>query len=155
MKKIIIMVVGALVLVAASVGGTLFFTGAFSQKTVAQGADQSEQLEEVKPAVTHYYEFKPEFIANLSGKSRARFFMAELSVSTEDEDVLEVLDEHNPELRNDLLMLFSDQDGMLVSTAGGKNTLREKTLETVRKIVEKHYGKPSVTDVFFTRFVVQ
>ncbi|MCB1754140.1 MAG: flagellar basal body-associated FliL family protein [Gammaproteobacteria bacterium] len=154
MKKIIMLVGGALLLVGASVGGTLFFTGAFRPKPAEAGeAGKSEDVK--KPAVTHYFEFTPEFVVNFSGKSRARFFMSEVSVSTEDEKALEVFEKHNPEIRNDLLMLFGNQDGMMISTAEGKTKLREQTLETIQKIVEKHYGTPAVKDVFFTRFVIQ
>ena len=156
MKKIILIVAGALLLVGASVGATLFLTGALSGGNVAPVATGEQPIAAVKmPVETHYFEFAPEFVVNFSGKSRARFFMAEVSVSTPNEDVLDILEKHNPELRNDLLMLFSNQDGGFISTSEGKLELRKQTLETVQKVVEKHYGAPSVSEVFFTRFVVQ
>ncbi len=156
MKKIIFLVVGALLLVGASVGGTLFFTGALNPPPpVAAGAAAQEMVAAQEAPETHYYDFNPEFTVNFAGKARARFFMTEISVATLDSDVIEELEVHDPELRNDLLMLFSAQDGARISTLEGKTELRQKTLDTINAIVEKHYGKPVIKDVFFTRFVVQ
>jgi flagellar FliL protein len=157
MKKIIIMVAGALLLIGASVGGTLFLTGGFDKKEPAIGEDGEviDAEEEKAPPETFYYQFKPEFIVNFSGKTRGRYFMIEVSASTEDEEVLATLEKHNPEIRNDLLVLFSDQDAALVNTASGKVKLRADALSTLQKVVEKHMGVVGVKDIFFTRFVVQ
>ncbi len=152
MKKYIIMAVGALALVGVSVGASLFIIGGQQPPPAAEGAAVEA---EPPPTETLYFEFKPEFVVNFSATGRAKFFMAEVSVSTEDADVLESLAVHNPELRNDLLMLFGNQDSDMLSTAEGKVKLRQDTLETVQAVVEKHYGSPAIKDVFFTRFVVQ
>ncbi|HBR96117.1 MAG TPA: hypothetical protein DD979_01900 [Gammaproteobacteria bacterium] len=155
MKKIIMIAGGALVLVGASVGATLFLTGGSEPAVAPVGADGVVQVAPVPMAETHYYELDPEFVVNFGGKSRSRFFMAEVSLSTTDEAVIEILEKHDPELRNDLLMLFGNQDAEYISTADGKTELRQNTLDTVQEVVKKHYGAPVITDVFFTRFVVQ
>lgn len=153
MKKYIIMAVGALALVGVSVGASLFIIG--GQQAPVTDAEGAAEAEPPPPPVTQYFEFKPEFVVNFSGNGRAKFFLAEVSVSTEDEAVLETLDRHKPELRNDLLMLFGNQDSEAISTPDGKIKLRQDTLETVQAVVEKHYGSPAIKEVFFTRFVVQ
>lgn len=155
MKKYIIMAVGALALIGVSVGASIFIIGGQQDMAAADAEAAAAAEADPPPAVTHYFEFKPEFVVNFSGSGRTKFFMAEVSVSTEDEGVLETLDMHKPELRNDLLMLFGNQDSELISTTDGKVRLRQDTLETVQSVVEKHYGSPAIKEVFFTRFVVQ
>ena len=146
------MAVGALALVGISVGASLFIIGGQQPPPVAEG----EAVEaEPPPTETLYFELKPEFIVNFSASGRAKFFMAEVSVSTKDPQVLESLATHQPEVRNDLLMLFGNQDSDIISTADGKIKLRQDTLGTIQAVVEKHLGSPGVEDVFFTRFVVQ
>lgn len=156
MKKMIMIAGGALLLVGASVGGTIFFVGSGEPAVAAANGEGGVAAPPAAPKLeTFYHAFEPEFVVNFSGKSRERFFMADVSVATTDEEVIEVLEKHNPELRNDLLMLFGNQDGAYISTADGKMDLRAQTLEVVKKVVEKHYGAPRVDEIFFTKFVVQ
>lgn len=153
MKKIILIAVGALALVGISVGASVFIIG--SKQAAAPEGQAAVMAEPPQAMVTHYFDFKPEFIVNFSGKGRGQYLMTEISVATHDEKALEVLENHKPELRNDLLMLFGSQDSNFLTTEEGKIKLRQAALETVQGVVEKHYGQPAVNDVFFTRFVVQ
>lgn len=152
MKKYIIIAVGALALIGISVGASIFILGGQQPAPAAEGPVPDQP----PPALeTFYFAFKPEFIVNFPAQGRAQYFMAELSVSTQEEEVLDVLETHQPELRNDLLMLFGNQDANLVTSVEGKTRLREETLAAVQAVVEKHYGRAAINDVFFTRFVVQ
>ncbi|MDO6460383.1 flagellar basal body-associated FliL family protein [Granulosicoccaceae sp. 1_MG-2023] len=150
MKKIIMLAGGAVLLVGASVGATLFFTGGN-----APPPEMAAAAAEAKPDITYYYDMKPEFIVNFAGNASSHFFMVELSLSTKDEKTLEVLETHDAELRNSLLMLLGNQDHVLVTTERGKRALQEEVLETAQTVVEKHYGSPAVEGAFFTKFVVQ
>lgn len=155
MKKMLMIGGGVVLLVVISVSISIVLMNTFFER----GGPVVEKIVEVevqpKPVETFYHEFDPEFVANFSGDSEAKFLMTEITVVTEDEAVLGILAERNPEIRNDLLMLFGEQDGGHVITNEGRMELREKTLKTVQNVVEKHYGKPGVKDVYFTRFVVQ
>lgn len=150
MKKIIMIAGGALLLVGASVGLSMFLIGGQAPPPEAGAAQAAPE-----PAVTQYYDFQPEFIVNFPGNARSHFFMVELSVSTTDEKVVEVLETHDAELRNALLMVLGNQDHVLVTTERGKLDLQQQVLTTVQDVVEKHYGARSVEGAFFTKFVVQ
>lgn len=152
MKKIIMIAGGALLLVGASVGLSMFLIGGQAPPPEAGAAQAAPDPE---PAVTQYYDFQPEFIVNFPGNARSHFFMVELSVSTTDEKVVEVLETHDAELRNALLMVLGNQDHVLVTTERGKLDLQQQVLTTVQDVVEKHYGARSVEGAFFTKFVVQ
>jgi len=81
--------------------------------------------------------------------------MIEMTAATSDEKAKNAIDDHIPELRNNLLMMLGEQVSDDLETTEGKDALREKAFELVEEVVAKHYGPGRVTDVFFTRFVMQ
>ncbi len=170
MKKILLFSAGGLLLAVLSVGATLFFTGFFDKEPAiaAASADAGEDADydaedasprgERGPRVTDktfYYNFQPEFVVNFGAKSRPRFLMVEVAASTYDESVAELLDEHTPLLRNELLILFGNVDSASLLTAEGKTKLLETTLEAINEAMEPYYRGNVIEEVFFTRFVMQ
>ena len=81
--------------------------------------------------------------------------MIELAVAVNDEEVNAVLDDHDPELRNSLLMFFSEQNSEELKSAEGKEALRQGAITVVEDIVSKHYKSGRVKDVYVTRLVMQ
>lgn len=153
MKKMIIMGVAALLLVGVSVGASLFFTGAFSKEEPVVGA--AGPVEEDLPEEILYYNVQPEFVVNFQGKTRLKFMMIELSVATRDEEVLTVLSDHDPELRNSLLMLLSEQDSEVLKTVEGKQALQKTAMERIDEVVAKYHRNERILDVLITRLVMQ
>lgn len=154
MKKMILMGVAALMLVGVSVGASLFFTGAFSKEMPA-GADGEPQVEEALPEEILYYNVQPEFVVNFQGKTRLKFMMIEMSVATRDEEVLTVLSDHDPELRNSLLMLLSEQDSEVLKTVEGKRALQQSAIARIDEVVAKYHRNERILDVLITRLVMQ
>lgn len=153
MKKMIIIGVGALVLVGASVGASLFFTGAFSDEPDVAAATEGEA--EPPPEDVFYYNIQPEFVVNFKAKSRVKFLMIEMVVATHDENVPVILSDHDPELRNTLLMLLAEQDSEELKTAEGKQALRDEALAKIDEVIGRHYKAEKIHDVFITRLVMQ
>ena len=154
MKKMIIMGVAALLLVGVSVGASLFFTGAFSKEVPAAGAAGPVE-EDPLPEEILYYNVQPEFVVNFQGKTRMKFMMIEMSVATRDEEVLTVLRDHDPELRNSLLMLLSEQDSEVLKTVEGKKALQKTAMERIDEVVAKYHRNERILDVLITRLVMQ
>lgn len=153
MKKMIMMGVAALLLVGVSVGASLFFTGALNKETPEVGA--AEPVEEELPEEILYYNVQPEFVVNFQGKTRLKFLMIEMSVATRDAEVLVVLDDHDPELRNSLLLLLSEQDSEVLKTVEGKQALQKSAMERVDEVVAKYHRNERILDVLITRLVMQ
>jgi len=154
-KKIILGLVaflGLAIIVGGSVGASLYFTGAFNDEPNVAAAMPAAEL---PPENTYYYNVQPEFVVNFQGRSRVKFLMIEMAVATHDEKVIPVLTDHDPELRNVLLGLLSEQDAEELKTAEGKLALREEALVLVEDIVHRHYEPDSVHDIFITRLVMQ
>jgi flagellar FliL protein len=153
MKKMIMMAVAALLLVGVSVGASLFFTGALSKEPDSAAAGPVEEAP--LPEEILYHNVQPEFVVNFPGKSRVKFLMIEMSVATRDEEVLTVLSDHDPELRNSLLLLLSEQDSEALKTVEGKQALQKSAIERIEEVVGKYYRNDRVLDVLITRLVMQ
>lgn len=152
MKKMILIAVGALALVGISVGASLFLTGALNKEPAAGAA--MEEAEPI-PEEVHYYNVQPEFVVNFKGKTRVKFLMIEMVVASHDEEVPVILSDHDPELRNSLLMLLAEQDSEVLKTAEGKQALRDAAMARIDEVVSNHYKPERILDVFITRLVMQ
>jgi len=165
MKKMLMFGGGALLLVGASVGGALFFSGAFDKTEppldgampVGEDGEPIGAVERAPPFSEDifYHNIQPEFVVNFQGKSRAKFLMIEMVVATHDEKVLPILTDHDPEIRNTLLGLLSEQNSEVLKTSDGKQALRDDALGLLDQLVGRYYRTDRLKDVFITRLVMQ
>lgn len=159
MKKILLFSLVGLVLVGGSVAGTLFFTGAFNESdaAVVQAEDGEESAPKPKPNAVDakYLEFDPDFTVNFAGESRTRYMQIDLVAVAYDDKAIEALELHMPVVRNDLLLLFGDQNSDQLRTREGKESLRKQALATIHDVMNERFGEQGIEDVYFTRFVMQ
>jgi flagellar FliL protein len=103
-----------------------------------------------------YVPLDPPFVANFQGDQQVRFLQITAQIMTHDPKTVEALKASDPIIRNDLLMLFSNQKASDLSTNDGKERLRAEALAAVRKVLSANDGKPEKVDtVLFTTFVMQ
>ena len=84
-----------------------------------------------------------------------RFMQISIQVADRDPAVIERIKEHNPAIRNGLVMLFSSQDPEVLNTREGKEQLRQDALEEVRSVLEQMTGRGRLENLYFTSFVMQ
>jgi flagellar FliL protein len=147
-KKLILIIVIGLIIIGGGAGGAFFFMGDKS------GEPSAEVVEEVVKKA-HYFSLDPPFVVNFHSDGRGRFLQITLDAMTHDEAVLDVVRTHMPAIRNDLILLFSEQDSATLVTPEGKDALRAATLATIQKVIEKESGQKGVEEVYFTSFVMQ
>ena len=156
MKKKIMIGLAAVLGLAAIVGGSVFaalyFTGTLNQQPPPEVA---AAVAEPMPENTYYYNLQPEFVVNFRGSARVKYLMIEMSVATHDEDVIPILQDHDPELRNAMLDLLSEQNAEDLKTLEGKQALREQAVALADEIVARYYKSERVYDIFITRLVMQ
>jgi flagellar FliL protein len=102
-----------------------------------------------------YLPIDPAFVVNFASQGKARFLQVTVEVMTRDPAVPDKVKLHMPVIRNNLMLLFSDQSYDSISTLEGKEALREQALEVVQQILEEETGDPGVEAVYFTSFVMQ
>lgn len=153
-KLILIIVLGFLLLTGAVVG-TLFFTGVIGSGGKADGdATETEAQEKaIGPAI--YYELKPEFVVNFEGEQSANYLQVDIQLMTRDSAAVNIFKEHEPLIRNNILLVLSSQKYDELRTLAGKEKMRADVLATVQQVVEAEMGKPEVEAVYFTSFIMQ
>lgn len=167
--KILLFGVLPLMTIVVIVFGTLFAVGALpgggddkgaSTEVSEDGEDGGEEGEEggeeggeSMPAI--YLPIDPAFVVNFASQGKARFLQVTVEVMTRDPLMPDQIKLHMPVIRNNLMLLFSNQSYDGVSTLEGKEALREEALEVVQQILEEEAGDAGVEAVYFTSFVMQ
>lgn len=163
--KILLIVVTVIVLVAGTIGTTLYFAGVVggghenagpnsassaSGDTESAGSESSTMKRE-----PIYYAFDPAFIVNFNDGNNIRYLQVTLEVMTYNQHTVEDLERHMPVIRNNLIMMFSSLSYDVLSTVAGKRKLQEEALAEIRSILKEKTGKEGVEEVYFTGFVMQ
>lgn len=147
-RKALWLILTFVLLVVAGGGGFFFWQS--SQKPAADAVKASAQK------ALMFYALDPPFVANFEGSQAFRFLQVSVRVATRSDETMALLKSQEPIVRNDLLMLFSQQDAEKLSLAAGKKALRDEAIKTVRNSVKQAGGKPeSVETVLFTSLVMQ
>lgn len=175
--KILVIVFTAILLVASSVGATLLLTGVFSksdeQATVA--ADDSEEAappEDAKPkskskkskdkkgakepkAPPIYVELGEPFVVNFVEGAQIRYLQVKIEAMTRDQVVADAVKTHLPQIRNNLVLMFSNLDYGSLASAEGKQKIRDQALLEIQNILKEETGNSGAEAVYFTSFVMQ
>lgn len=152
MKTKIILIVAVVLLVAGAAGVTWWLTRPPAEPPVA-GAEQATPPEEIEKPL--YIALEPNFVVNLQNERSMRFLMVEVQLMTRKDSVITAIEEFEPRLRHELIMLFSKQTRDAVSSAESRDALIAETLATVNEVLTEERGKGGVEAVYFTKFVMQ
>ncbi len=148
-KLLLLIGIGVLVL-GGGVGG--FFYWKSSQ---AHSANAAQKEKPVKLPL-EFLTLEPAFVVNFEASQTVRFLQIEVRLASRDPATIELLKHNDPVIRNDLLLLFGNQNYEEVSTRGGKDKLRQQTLAAVRRVIKTEGGEAEkVEGVYFTSFVMQ
>lgn len=153
-KNIIIYALLGVLLVGLSVTTTLLFLGGGNgggEESTTQ-AEAEEEPEKKGEAIYHPLDT---MVVNFTKKGPARFLQVDIQVMTRDGAVVDAIEAHTPIIRNDILLLLSNQTYEKVSTLEGKEQLRQEVLETIQRILKEQGEPDSVEAVYFTSFVMQ
>lgn len=107
-----------------------------------------------EPAI--YTAFDPPFVVNFEDKGVVRFLQVTVQVMTRDPNTAEMFKQHDPVIRNDLLLLLGNQTFDTLNSREGKEKLREESRQAVANIIKNEGGNPkNVEQLYFTSFVMQ
>jgi len=157
-KKLLVIVVINVVVILASIGATMYFTGALSsaQATTNTAAADGHKEKSAGPKKEAIYKaLEPPFVVNIQGDENARFLQIAVEVMARDQDVIDAVEKHDARIRNDLILLFSSQTSAALSNREGKEKLRDEGLKTIQKILKDETGQPGIEKIYFTSMVMQ
>ncbi len=145
MKKILL-IVGPLVLLAAGGGAAFFLT---QEEPAPVEGEPVVEVEEIADPV--YVKLSPPLVVNFTHRGNLRYLQTTLEAMHREQDIIDKVTLNLPLIRNNLIMMLSDQtyDDFMGKTA--KEELRVKINAEVSKIVP---AEPPV-EVFITSFVMQ
>ena len=150
MNKKIMIGVGAVVIIAISVGVSLYLSGALKEKPAEIIIKEVNRFEDMK-----YIPLEPDFMVSFGRKARPNAMVLSVKVATTNDDAIVAMNQHMPVIRDKLLMLFGSQVPHEMETKEGKDALRAKTLETIQGVLQERFGEFGIEEVFFTKFVTQ
>jgi flagellar protein FliL len=168
-KRLIIMIVVGVLIIALSIGGTIAALKFFGAKGDAGKKDEHaaevhhEELsalgpldEKGKPRPTIYLELKPEIVVSFDVAGRQRFLKTTVNMVTYDPTIEAALTLHQPMIANAMVMLVSKKQFEQLQTAEGKETLRTEAFTEINALIEKETKKKNgITQVLFSEFVMQ
>jgi flagellar FliL protein len=178
-KSMLLIIVGALVLTGAGIGGGIYAAssgllggeeadaaekdvpklvpkGSKPKKEEGEGESKSEGASggEAPKYESSYFQLEKEFTSNL--KDSAHLIQVGLAVSTNyDERVIENLKGHELAVRSAVLMTLSETDEEHVFTADGKKDLQRRLAKAINDTLKEKEGFGGVGNVYFTNFIVQ
>lgn len=145
--KILVIALIAL-LIAVPVG--LYFTGVIQ---LGGGGAEEAAGEHAPAAAGHgeaaagvapvYLTLDPPFVVNFTHRGTLRYLQVSLDVSYPDATLLDKVKERMPAIRNDLIMLFSNQDYEVISTMVGKEKLRRDILRAINRVIGIETAAPA------------
>ena len=148
--KLLIIIAAAVVLLGGGAGAFFFMKGGDKKEAAAEAKKEPVKL----PSL--YVPLDPPFVVNFDAGQGARFLQVTVQLMTRQPEMVEFLKQHDPVIRNDLLLLLGAVKYEDVQTREGKEHLRESALESVRKILKAEGAEPEKLEaVYFTSFVMQ
>src|SRR5688572_7878211 len=172
-KKLLIIIAAAVLVLGGGGAGAFFFMKGGDEEAVADADEGEHDAKDSKkdkgkgkkdkkgkaaqpklPAI--YVEFEPPFVVNFDAKGVMRFLQVSIQVLTRDQATSETIKQHEPKIRNNMLLLLGSQTYDTISTMEGKEALRKQALQTIAKVVGEEGGEAKqVEDLYFTSFVMQ
>ena len=122
---------------------------------LAAHASEDEEAKEGAAPVVSYVTLVPALVGNFGEGPKLKFFKADLSLRVTGADVEAKVKHHEPLIRNQLVMLFSQQTEEAMSAPGARETLRAEALKQVQEVLTQEEGKPLVEDLLFNNLIIQ
>jgi flagellar protein FliL len=116
--------------------------------TLAASAEEGE----VSP-YPGYMALEPALIVNLT-KPRS-YLKLSLQFFIETQSDADLITLHMPRLRDRMISLLGGRDGEQIMTTEAREQLRIELLDSLRKTMMEHTGRPAIGAVYFTDFIVQ
>lgn len=155
-KLILMIAAGIVLLLAASVGTTLFIAKKFFINPIVGTVGNGAATAEAKPVKESIYvDLDPAFVVNFQDHGMIRFLQIGVQVMVNEQQTADGLKHHMPVVRNNLLLIFSSLNLASISDREGKEKLRETVLAEIRSILAERGVRGDVEAVYFTSFVMQ
>ena len=104
-----------------------------------------------------YVHLQPAFVLNYGNntKGRMKYIRTDVALRVIGAEAAGKVNHHQAYIRNQMVLLLSQQDDKTVNSAQGREKLRQVALEEVRALMSELEGLPYIEDLYFQNFVAQ
>lgn len=146
-KMMILFVLIGVLSVGAGIGGTWYF--------MQQQEDGSEVVTRKKKRLTTFIKIES-FTVNLQSDDREpHYLQVELSLKANESEVVKIIEDRKPEVRNQILLLLSSKKPAEINTLEGKQKLSQEIIQAIRSTINSEDLEDDILDVLFTSFIIQ
>ncbi|MES2817460.1 MAG: flagellar basal body-associated FliL family protein [Pseudomonadota bacterium] len=121
---------------------------------LAAQASEDEEKAPAAPAVI-YVGLVPALVGNFGAGPKLKFYKADIALRVGNAEAEARVLHHEPLIRNQLVMLFSQQTDEALAAEGAKEILRLEALKQVQDVLTQEEGKPLVDDLLFNNLILQ
>jgi len=106
---------------------------------------------------TQYVHLQPAFVLNYGSNTtgRLKYIRTDVALRVIGAEAAGKVNHHQAYIRNQLVLLLSQQNETTVNDAQGREKLRQVALDEIRALMTELEGKPYVEDLYFQNFVAQ
>ncbi|HWK54168.1 MAG TPA: flagellar basal body-associated FliL family protein [Hyphomicrobiales bacterium] len=153
MKAILI----AIILVLLAVPAGLYSAGLLHFGAAPGAGTETANEAQIPPGLPpQYLTLDPPFVVNFVHRGTLRYLQVSLDLMYQDPALLAKVTERMPEVRNALILLFSNQEYDNLSTLDGKELLRLDIMRAIDKVLGlSPDDRKAAGEVFITNFVMQ
>ncbi len=121
---------------------------------LAQAAEDGEAPKKKEPA---YVSLGKPMVLNLTGGKRRRltFLQVAADVLVKDDEAREVVEQHIPAIRHQLILVLSEQKAEDLKTPATREKIRQQLTNQVRDMIEEMTDNNDIDEILFTTFLVQ
>ena len=103
-----------------------------------------------------YIEMRPSFVLNYGEPTTImRYAKVDISLRVNSAEAADHVETHMPALRNEIVLLLSQQQKSTMSDISGREGIRQTAIEQLNAILKEETGLEPIADLLFTAFVVQ
>lgn len=104
---------------------------------------------------TIYYSLVPALVGNYGSDGKLKYYKADVALRVTGSEAEAKVKHHEPLIRNQLVMLFSQQTDASLGSVEAKEALRQEALKQVQAVLVQEEGKPLVDDLLFNNLIIQ
>ncbi len=98
------------------------------------------------PAHAIYSALRPTFIINFEDTRKARYMQIDLNVMAHNQHAIDLVQEHSPVIRNNIITILSSQKFEEVNTYAGKQKLQKQLLDAINRTIDAEVKNTPATN---------
>ncbi len=102
-----------------------------------------------------YVPLDPAFVVNVNDGNHVRHMQIKLELKLKETKFSPYIKEHDPAIRNAMVMLLSGQKVSMLKTAAGKQKLMHEALVAIQQVLKENIGNTAIKAVYFTDLIIQ